>query len=86
MLRQLLKSPGWAEVRKIADAWIEQKRQATSEAPIASQEEAYQRNVDIGMVRGMLAVVGLPEAQVNNLESIIEKIRQEESDEPSSDD
>lgn len=86
-LRQLLKSAGWEEVKKVLEAWVERAQKSLMEDPVLSTEDAYQRNLQIGEMRGHLSALKYPQHEVDRLDQIIESVQKEESeDERRSDD
>lgn len=83
-LQQLLKSPGWALVSAVVNTWIAAQQQRILAQPITGAEDAYARNLDIGMTRGHLSVIGLPEEQIKNLTAAIDAERARDDRENSS--
>lgn len=79
-LRQLLKSAGWAEVKEVLETWVERAQKSLMEDPVLSTEDAYQRNVQIGEMRGHLSALKYPERAVEHLDQLIEAVKREEPD------
>lgn len=78
-MRQLLKSPGWAKVVEIGEAWIDKRRHLT-DRPVLNMEGAAERNTDLGMTKGMQAILYMPETLLQSLEPSIEALIEEERD------
>lgn len=85
-MRRLLKSPGWAKVVEVGDEWVKRKRELT-DRPILNMEGAAERNTDLGMVKGMIAILHMPETLIAALDpainALIEEQRDARDDEPS---
>lgn len=79
-LQSLLKSQGWAEVEKVLNAWIESYEKTLNEDPVYDTRDMADRNVKIGESRGYRAVRGLPASLVHNLNTYIDALIKEESE------
>lgn len=78
-MQRLLKSPGWAKVVEIGEMWIAQRKEKT-DRPILTMEGAAERNIDVGMTKGMQAILHMPETLIESLNPVIAALIEEQRD------
>ena len=80
-LEGLLKYQGWGRLVKVVEVWISKKQNELLTKPITSQEDALERNLLIGEIRGLQSVLNLPHVMkgaADDLKKVMEKGLEEE--------
>ena len=78
-LRKLIKSPGWVQLLKIADAQIETRRRAIILSPLKAMDEVLEQEYAKGEIAGIMLFLSLPETWMQSLMMNADKLEKEDA-------